>query len=149
MESYKPKNILDNQDLPYSELMILSGNICPYCGKESERINSEVVYGRDYGDLMICFDCDAYVGIHHNSDIAKGRLANKALRELKKEAHKYFDYLWTRKMRINQISKHESRTGAYLWLSKKMDIKIDYCHIGMFDESKTKEVINLCKPYYK
>ena len=146
---YKPKDITKNTDLPESTLNVLAGKICPYCDQKSERVNSEVIYGRDYGDVMLCTKCDAYVGIHQDSDIAKGRLADKALRELKKEAHKYFDFIWRKKMRVSGLSKHEARTTAYEWLSKEMDIKKDYCHIGMFDETQTKQVIEICKPYYK
>ena len=44
--------------------LILSGKICPYCGKESELIDSTEIYnGKSYGKMYICRPCDAYVGV--------------------------------------------------------------------------------------
>ncbi len=45
------------------DINILSGQVCPYCGKKTELINSAEVYaGKSYGWMYICRDCDAYVG---------------------------------------------------------------------------------------
>ena len=70
---------------------ILTGLICPYCGGETAYIDSCRVYGRSYGMMYICRPCDAWVGVHKGTDKALGRLANKELREAKKEAHFWFD----------------------------------------------------------
>ena len=43
---------------------ILTGKICPYCGKESELIDSAEIYGESYGAMYICRGCDAYVGCY-------------------------------------------------------------------------------------
>lgn len=43
---------------------LLTGKICPYCGKPTEFVDSSVIYGRSYGMIYLCRDCRAYVGVH-------------------------------------------------------------------------------------
>lgn len=80
---------------------ILAGKMCPYCGAETEFVDSKEVYGTgmSYGMVYLCRPCAAYVGVHRGTNKALGRLANVELRRLKMEAHKVFDPLWERKMR--------------------------------------------------
>ncbi|MFB5268120.1 zinc-finger-containing protein [Paenibacillus enshidis] len=42
----------------------------------------------------------AYVGVHDGTDIPLGRLANRELRELKKQCHALFDPVWKNKKRL-------------------------------------------------
>lgn len=119
--------------------LMLHGKVCPYCKGKSEYVSSEVVYGIDYGMLYLCRKCDAYVGVHSGTNRAKGRLANKELRALKIDAHKYFDKIWR--------DKHMSRNEAYLWLSKQLKIPHEYTHIGMFNPNTCLVVISVCKKY--
>ena len=118
--------------------LIIKGKICPYCHSKTEYINSEEIYGKNYGNIYICRACSAYVGVHKGTDKALGRLANKELRELKKVAHFHFDKIAKTSL-INEIWPEyiegvSNRQKAYLWLAKQMNIEPDYCHIGMFDE---------------
>lgn len=129
---------------------ILTGRVCPYCGKPTEFVDSSVIYGRSYGMIYLCRDCRAYVGVHKGTDQALGRLANAELREAKKEAHFYFDQIAKTNL-INKIwKKHipntSNRSKAYLWLSSQLGIPHEVCHIGMFDVDNCKRVIELCKP---
>jgi hypothetical protein len=117
---------------------MLKGKICPYCKNKSNLVSSTEIYNKDFGYIYLCRPCDAYVGCHKNTTNAKGRLANKELRELKKEAHKYFDMIW----RDLQIL---SRDGAYKWLSDMLDLPSEYTHIGMMGVDKCKEVIYFSK----
>ena len=72
--------------------LIFTGKICPYCGKETELIDSaEVYHGVSYGWMYICRPCDAYVGCYKGTKKALGRLANAELRKYKHEAHGVFD----------------------------------------------------------
>lgn len=121
-------------ELSEIEIQIIKGLICPYCKKQSKHVNSSVIYGKDYGMIYLCGPCDAYVGCHKsNTTEAKGRLAKKELRELKKEAHLYFDKIWQLKI----MSRHE----AYKWLSGYLQLPAKYTHIGMLGIEKTKEVM--------
>lgn len=129
---------------------ILTGKICPYCGKPTEYVDSSIIYGRSYGMIYLCRDCRAYVGVHKGTDRALGRLANAELREAKKEAHYYFDQIAKTSL-INRIwKKHipntSNRNKAYLWLSNQLGIPHEICHIGMFDVENCKRVVELCKP---
>ena len=118
---------------------ILKGKICPYCGKETEYIDSSFIYGKSYGMVYICKPCDAYCGVHKGSDVSLGRLANKELRECKKEAHLYFDVIWK--------NNHLSRKDAYKMLSEKLGIDVNLTHIGMFDVEQCKKVVQISKEY--
>jgi len=51
-------------------------------------------------------------------------------------AHRALDCLW----RFGAMSRSE----AYAWLSDKMNVPPQDCHIGMFDEAQCAEVIRLC-----
>jgi hypothetical protein len=72
---------------------------CPYCGGGARtRAASEVYGGRSnsaqWGNLLVCNNfpiCDSYVGIHDGTNSPKGTLANRALRDLRKQAHTLFD----------------------------------------------------------
>ena len=128
---------------------ILSGKFCPYCGCESEMVNSSVIYGKDYGLIYLCLPCDAYVGVHDGTEIAKGRLADASLRALKRQAHEYFDNLWMRKMETDKIGRGKARKMAYKWLSRQLGTPFQETHIGMFNEEQTRRTIEICSPYFK
>ena len=119
---------------------IIRGKVCPYCKIPSVLIESKEVYGKDYGKLYICNKCQAYVGCHKGTENALGRLANKELRRLKMEAHKYFDQLWKGKK-----NRKKARTEAYRWLSRNLVIQPEFTHIGMFSENTLIKVIELSK----
>lgn len=124
------------------DLLIVSGKICPYCGNEPELVDSSVIYGpSNYGKIHFCRPCDSYVGCHKGTTRAKGRLANKRLRFWKKRAHLFFDDLWK--------SEKMTRSKAYKWLSEKLNIPMEYTHIGMFDENQCRATVELCKELTK
>jgi hypothetical protein len=110
--------------------------ICPYCGKEPEFVDSEIVYGKSYGMIYLCRTCKAYVGVHKGTDKPLGRLANTELREYKKKAHTAFDPLWK--------SRRMKRKQAYKWLSEQLSLPESETHIGMFDIDMCKKVIEVC-----
>lgn len=116
---------------------ILNGSTCPYCGNKTEYVDSSIIYGKSYGMIYLCKPCDAYCGVHKGTNISLGRLANKELREFKKEAHKYFDKIWQLKI--------EERSTAYKWLSEMLEIEKSQCHIGMFDEKQCKDTAYFSK----
>lgn len=128
------------------------GIVCPYCGSNSEYIDSILIYKvKSYGMIYACLPCDAWVGVHKGTSDALGRLANKELREAKKEAHFYFDKI-SKTSLINKIWREyipniSNRRKAYLWLSKKMSMDPSLCHIGMFDVEDCKKVVEICKIY--
>lgn len=124
------------------EQLILSGKICPYCGRETELIDSaEVYHGTSYGWMYMCRPCNAYVGCYAGTTNSFGRLANAELRSLKSQAHDVFDQIWK--------SGLMSRTEAYEWLSEQLNTPKELTHIGMFNEETCKKVVRICNEYLK
>lgn len=120
--------------LSETQKLMLEGKICPYCKKPSEFIDSQVVYKwTSYGMIYYCASCEAYVGVHKDTDKALGRLANKELREWKSNAHFWFDKIWK--------EGYMSRSEAYLWLSQKSNLPAEYTHIGMFGVETCQKVV--------
>lgn len=122
--------------------------VCPYCDVDAVLMDSAEVYnGRSHGNIWLCMNCRAYVGVHKNDDMNRplGRLANAELREWKKKAHAAFDPLWKGKMRRDNCSKGKARKAGYTWLAKQLGIPFDECHIGMFDVDMCKRVVEVCR----
>jgi len=115
------------------------GEKCPYCSRDAKLVDSHVVYGTSFGKIMYCQPCHAWVGVHKHSEVPLGRLAKYELREAKKLAHKHFDPLWRNK------EVFQSRSSAYKWLSKALNIHPEFTHIGMFNVATCLEVVRLCE----
>ena len=114
---------------------------CNYCGKIAEYVDSTEIYGRSYGMIYLCRPCRAYVGVHKGTDKPLGRLANAELRAYKKAAHSAFDPLWS----WPGSPFFRRRNKAYKWLSEQMKLPQEETHIGMFDVTQCKRVIEICK----
>jgi len=127
-------------------LDVVSARVCPYCNKPPEYVDSSIIYGKSYGMIYLCKECDAYVGTHKTSKKSLGRLADRELREDKKRAHFYFDQLWKKAVDCGR-SKREARTSGYRWLSDQLGVPEKFTHIGMFDKELCDKVVNLCRPY--
>lgn len=120
---------------------ILQGKICPYCGQNSQFVNSSVVYGGEgYGMIYYCAPCMAYIGVSKGTDKALGRLANKELRMLKIEAQHHFYKLW----REGFMTEME----AYQWLSETLGLPADYANFDMFSEVTCKKVSEMAQKLY-
>ena len=133
---------LDGHDLTEKEIRIIKGEICPYCGRETELIDSALIYnGVSYGWAYICRQCNAYVGCYKGTQKAMGRLADEELRRCKHQAHELFDQIWERKLM--------SRREAYTWLSQQLGTERDLTHIGMFDVDLCEKVIEVCSCYLR
>jgi hypothetical protein len=126
---------------------MFDGKTCPYCNQPTQYVDSKRVYTKSYGMIYLCEPCGAWVGVHKGTNTALGRLANRELRKWKKDAHKYFDPLWQKKMK-QVYSKTKARHKAYTWLAEQMGLSIKDTHIGMFDVEQCKQVIEICKRYY-
>ena len=113
---------------------------CNYCGKPARLVDSSCVYGRSYGMIYYCADCNAWVGVHRHNNKPLGILANAQLRQYKKRAHLYFDRLWK--------SKRMTRSEAYEWLSKQLGKKPEKTHIGMFEVGDCQQVIKVVSKFW-
>lgn len=120
---------------------VLRGEICPYCGRETELVNADKIYSRKgLGMVMMCKPCNAYVGVHEsgpNKGKAKGRLAGPSLRSLKIRVHAELDRLW---------STPEERERMYKDLSEFLSIPEEYTYRYVWREDDGKSISILsCK----
>ena len=94
--------------------------ICRYCG----------------GNIHQCQNCNARVGCHKGTKRPLGSVANETLRLKRMETHHVFDSFWRRK--------GMTRTQAYRWLAKKLDLPVKRTHIGGFEMDQCQMTIDLC-----
>lgn len=123
---------------------VLNAKICPYCKSTTEVVSETDVYGKEYkGRAMIrCRNfqiCDSYVGTHDDGTTL-GRLANKQLRRAKIDAHNCFDRIWKDKLM--------GRDEAYEELSDFLVIPDEFTHIGMFNITTCKKVVEWSNKVY-
>lgn len=117
--------------------------ICSYCGQPARLVSGLIIYPHredlKQKKFWQCQPCDAYVGCHApnigygDGTRPLGRLADASLRSAKQKAHEVFDRLWMR-----QKNRGAARKRAYAELAKRMGIKVEDCHIGMFDVEQCK-----------
>ena len=115
---------------------------CPYCGSRTEFRSADGIYrDNSRGEMLyVCKRypaCDSYVRVYPGTMEPMGTIANKQLRRMRKEAHHYFDQLYTR----NFMSRRE----AYLWLSEMLGLPVDQTHIGLMGEYNCQCVIDEAK----
>lgn len=113
---------------------------CPYCRSNAELVDAEELFpqnkelrGRSFWE---CKACAAWVVCYPDTILPFGTLANKNLRRLRIEAHSAFDAMLA--------AKHFTRSAGYAWLSKKMRIPPEACHIRFFDERRAKKAKDIC-----
>ncbi|MBD1589497.1 zinc-finger-containing protein [Pseudomonas typographi] len=114
---------------------------CRYCGEEVRLVrNSEIYNGRSYGDwpfAYLCQCCRAYVGLHPDTDVPLGTVADDALRAARNRSKALFhDHMKTSGM---------SRTAAYKWLADQMRIDVSLCHFGWFEIDACAQVEQIVK----
>lgn len=118
--------------------------VCPYCGSPVFLTSNAEVYGKAYGNgkCYKCTVCDSYVGVHdhkvNGAYIPLGRLANRELRELKKQCHALFDPTWQKDKRLN-------RDKAYGRLANRLGIPIEECHFGWFDKDRLLRALEILR----
>ena len=113
---------------------------CPYCGANVELVNNSEIYGRSYGEwpwAYSCCSCDAYVGLHPQTAIPLGTLADAPTRAARKSAKDAFNPLWQQGAM--------SRSAAYAWLAAQLGIAdVNACHIGWFDIKTCARAVAAC-----
>lgn len=115
---------------------------CPYCGSPVELRSADGIYQDNRRDtwLYVCRNypqCDAYVRVHAGTDIPVGTMADRKLRALRTEAHRYFDRLYK--------SGYMSKQEAYGWLAGIISAPLSQAHIGYLGEYYCQVVIEESK----
>ena len=121
--------------------------ICPYCNSRTYIVGGEDIYPHRQ-DLHAkkfykCAPCSAWVGCHRGTTQPLGRIANAELRRLKSAAHRAFDPLWREKK--GPWKGKKDRRSAYEWLAAELGIDVSDCHIGMFNEDRCRQVVDLIR----
>ena len=102
--------------------------ICPAHNTAMERTQTR------FGVLYVCKQPDCTVQCWGG---ATSTPADQATRDLRKRCHEVFDRLW------QERGLFASRTAAYRWLAKRMEMSPRHCHIGAFDASQCRRVLAL------
>lgn len=106
--------------------------MCPDCQKEMTLREGK------YGKFMGCTgypNCTTTQKVDQESGQPIGVPAGEKLKALRKSAHEAFDAWWT--------DQSIDRNEAYIWLSDKMGLNREECHIGKMDEAQCAVVIGL------
>jgi len=118
--------------------------ICRYCGGVIRLVPARTIYGNSTDRLglanesiYLCQNCNARVGCHKGTNRPLGNVANEVLRLKRRETHQVFDSYWQ--------GNSMSRTQAYKWLAKQMDLSEKQAHIGGFEMDQCQQVIDLCR----
>lgn len=112
---------------------------CPYCQGPVELVLNAEIYGSSYGGwpyAYLCRPCDAYVGLHPATDIPLGTLADRKLRQARKE----YKPLFMAVMRKHGMNRNE----GYPWLADKMGIPVEQCHWGWFTLEQCEQAGRIC-----
>lgn len=114
---------------------------CSHCGPDSPvfLVNNEEIYGRSFGDwpfAYLCPNCERYVGLHPGTDIPLGTLADRSTRDARKKHKKVFHEMAS--------AMKYTRRQAYQALADEMNIPVEQCHWGWFNEKQCEEAGNIC-----
>lgn len=107
---------------------------CRYCANGVDLVENSAIYnGRCYGDwpyAYLCGCCGAYVGLHPDTDLPLGTLADKRTRDARNATKKTFEAIFR--------DGHMTRKQAYAWLADQMGISTADCHFGLFEPAQCK-----------
>lgn len=128
---------------------IIKGEVCPYCNCDTKLVSGEIVYPEKLNEVprpkyldKMFYQCsndpNHYVGTYKDNLTSLGRVANTELRRLKNKGHNTFDPLWKSKTQF------KTQKDAYQWLSEKMELPLEYTHLGMFTNEQCIAAINFC-----
>ena len=114
---------------------------CPYCGSQAFLRPASVVHehAAPGEEVYLCARfpaCDAYVSAHRDSHLPMGTLADKALRQKRRQAHIALNRLWEQGLM--------TRKEAYRWLQVQLSLPESEAHIGRFSAYRCEQVIDLC-----
>lgn len=114
-------------------------NCCPWCQKPVKLVNNSEVYGKEYGNwpyMYWCKLCDAYVGLHPDTDLPLGTLATREVRNARSRSKDAFHSM-LKQLGIN-------RDAGYKLVSAGLNIPAKECHFGWFDIPRAEEVKHFC-----
>lgn len=117
---------------------------CPYCGAQASLRPASVVrpHSAPGEEVYVCARypaCDAYVSAHRESRLPMGTLADRSLRQQRRQAHIALNQLWERGLM--------TRKEAYRWLQVQLGLPEAEAHIARFSGFRCQQVISLCRRF--
>ena len=114
---------------------------CPYCGSQALLRPASLVHkhAAPGEEVYVCAHfpaCDAYVSAHRDSHLPMGTLADRPLRQKRRQAHIALNRLWEQGLM--------TRKEAYRWLQVQLSLPESEAHIGRFSAYRCEQVISLC-----
>lgn len=117
---------------------------CDNCQSVEIRLTeNKIVYEVNKGAWPYCYYCDncgAMVACHPNTNKPMGLMAVGSIRRKRGKLHELFDPIWK--------YGYLSRTDAYEWLAKQLDIH-GVCHIGMLNKEQLVKAISMMTAHNK
>ncbi len=117
---------------------------CRFCADVVVLVENSVIYnGRTYGDWPYaywCGGCEAYVGLHPDTDLPLGTLADKRTRDARNTCKKAFEPI--------HKEGYMTRKQAYQWLADKMGMGIEQCHFGLFEPQHCMAAKAFCDAFF-
>ncbi|WP_338881521.1 zinc-finger-containing protein [Achromobacter veterisilvae] len=115
---------------------------CHCCRGPVKLTNNRDIYaGQSFGEwpyVYRCTQCQAYVGLHPDTDLPLGIMASKETIKARKDAKFLFQRLTKERFANN-------RTAAYAWLAKALGIAPSICHFGMFGHDQADRAADVCR----
>lgn len=115
---------------------------CHCCGGPVKLTNNRDVYnGQSFGDwpyVYRCAQCQAYVGLHPDTDLPLGIMADRQTIQARKEAKTVFQ-------RVVLVRHSRDRNAGYAWLARALGIPTSVCHFGMFDHARALAARDVCR----
>jgi hypothetical protein len=132
--------------------------LCGECGSDADPVTGNEVYPhrRDLGAkrFYLCRGCGAYVGCHDGTWQPFGSPALEHTRMMRRKAHGHFDPIWKAIQKSDRglppndpRRRTHARERGYAWLSERLGIPIERCHIGMMTAEQARRVVDLCGPH--
>lgn len=116
---------------------------CNRCNKMTVLVvNNSTIYGKQYGKwpfAYLCSNCHSYVGMHPNTFIPLGTLADEVTRAARRDCKVSFESVWKTGLL--------SRSEAYKWLAQELGISPGDCHFGWFEADVCFRAKTICEQY--
>jgi len=115
---------------------------CHCCGGPVKLTNNRDIYnGQSFGDwpyVYRCAQCQAYVGLHPDTDLPLGIMADRQTIQARKDAKTVFQ-------RVVLVKHNRDRKAGYAWLARALEIPLSVCHFGMFDNARALAARDACR----
>ncbi|NGT16953.1 zinc-finger-containing protein [Achromobacter insolitus] len=115
---------------------------CHCCSGPVKLTNNREIYnGHSFGDwpyVYRCTQCQAYVGLHPDTDLPLGVMAGRETVAARKNAKAIFQ-------RLTRERFGNDRSAAYAWLAKALGISLSICHFGMFGLELAERAGQVCR----